>query len=507
MASSPRIVTQEATMGLSSSGWRVKINRAYELKDGRVGLVRFIGRTEFKHGIEWIGLELTKGVGKNNGTVQGIEYFTCPEQRGSFVQIGKILKKVSLNEVPTALRKLPSAPTPYSLSSRGASKLTSPKNWLKIPNPLRQWSNSRGESHSRAQKIRRSPRKLSNPARRPRASSETVISHRKKWASGSRYSNMLHQDWCCSPSSARKENGDSEKISACEGKVEDNDGPLNRARTWSWEPATYKYDTPKKSSKRKAKAPRKLGPREIGRQKNWTPAKFKIDKPEDGDFLRERLTPMKNTGKKASRKMGAIETGWNETYEVASFDLTSECEDFLAERLWSATKRERQRVARKVGAIETGWVDTYEVADYQLESPSKTSSFLSEKLTYQCTPEGNVIRKEGSIDIGRNDEYIAAHFEYEDATGTDFLKERLTSTMGSAGDWWNASRRKENTTSLGSVTPAKPVKIRRDELAPFSSKGMKEENTESGESSARGYEGCTAEKVIFINSGDKPNSP
>ena len=52
---------------------------------GLLGIVRFMGTTDFYKGI-WIGVELDCDRGKNNGTVKGKSYFTCPENRGLFVQ-------------------------------------------------------------------------------------------------------------------------------------------------------------------------------------------------------------------------------------------------------------------------------------------------------------------------------------------------------------------------------------------------------------------------------------
>lgn len=53
-------------------------------KVGR-GVVRFIGNTEFSSG-KWVGIELQKPNGKNNGTVQGIQYFSCASNCGVFVR-------------------------------------------------------------------------------------------------------------------------------------------------------------------------------------------------------------------------------------------------------------------------------------------------------------------------------------------------------------------------------------------------------------------------------------
>lgn len=49
---------------------------------GLPAVVRFVGPTQFSTGI-WVGLELNTPDGKNNGSVQGVEYFTC-EQEGNY---------------------------------------------------------------------------------------------------------------------------------------------------------------------------------------------------------------------------------------------------------------------------------------------------------------------------------------------------------------------------------------------------------------------------------------
>jgi len=52
---------------------------------GQSGTVRFMGETQFAAGI-WVGVELDKPLGKNNGAVGGVEYFTCEHGRGIFVR-------------------------------------------------------------------------------------------------------------------------------------------------------------------------------------------------------------------------------------------------------------------------------------------------------------------------------------------------------------------------------------------------------------------------------------
>ena len=53
------------------------------------GYVRFIGPTKFAHGT-WIGVELEQAFGKNDGSLKGIRYFRCPEERGCFVRADKL---------------------------------------------------------------------------------------------------------------------------------------------------------------------------------------------------------------------------------------------------------------------------------------------------------------------------------------------------------------------------------------------------------------------------------
>ena len=46
--------------------------------------VRFVGETDFAEGV-WVGLSLQKPSGRNDGSVQGVRYFTCQAEHGLFV--------------------------------------------------------------------------------------------------------------------------------------------------------------------------------------------------------------------------------------------------------------------------------------------------------------------------------------------------------------------------------------------------------------------------------------
>ncbi|KAI9347592.1 CAP Gly-rich domain-containing protein [Obelidium mucronatum] len=67
-----------------SVGDRVRVRA-----DGRLATVRHIGETKFAPGI-WAGLELDQPVGKHNGTVQGVKYFSCDNNKGVFVAYSNI---------------------------------------------------------------------------------------------------------------------------------------------------------------------------------------------------------------------------------------------------------------------------------------------------------------------------------------------------------------------------------------------------------------------------------
>ena len=55
-----------------------------KLRGDRV-TVRFIGTTRFAAGV-WVGVELTRGTGKNDGSVDGERYFQCEAKHGLFLR-------------------------------------------------------------------------------------------------------------------------------------------------------------------------------------------------------------------------------------------------------------------------------------------------------------------------------------------------------------------------------------------------------------------------------------
>ncbi|XP_053677042.1 kinesin-like protein KIF13A [Anopheles nili] len=68
------------------------------------GVIAFVGGTHFQGGT-WIGVELDTPTGKNDGTVQGIQYFDCRSKHGIFVRVDKLI----LDKRGRAMRELKKA--------------------------------------------------------------------------------------------------------------------------------------------------------------------------------------------------------------------------------------------------------------------------------------------------------------------------------------------------------------------------------------------------------------
>ncbi|KAA3674271.1 CAP-Gly domain-containing linker protein 3/4 [Paragonimus westermani] len=57
----------------------------------RIGKLRYCGPVGFASGI-WVGVELDQPLGRHNGTVAGVQYFSCAAKHGVFSPIGRVYK-------------------------------------------------------------------------------------------------------------------------------------------------------------------------------------------------------------------------------------------------------------------------------------------------------------------------------------------------------------------------------------------------------------------------------
>ena len=70
-------------MSAASMGDVVKVIGKPELG---TGVVRFHGKVK-NNPATWIGLEFSRPLGKNNGSSNGVVYFSCPDNHGLFVKV------------------------------------------------------------------------------------------------------------------------------------------------------------------------------------------------------------------------------------------------------------------------------------------------------------------------------------------------------------------------------------------------------------------------------------
>merc|ERR1719193_981547 len=73
------------------------VGELVRLKDGREGRILFKGTIHHREGI-WLGLELTKGEGLNDGKVKGVRYFKArSDKHGIFIREQKVKEKLDMN--------------------------------------------------------------------------------------------------------------------------------------------------------------------------------------------------------------------------------------------------------------------------------------------------------------------------------------------------------------------------------------------------------------------------
>lgn len=90
----------------------------------QVGTIKFVGETKFSSGV-WIGVALDKPDGKNDGAVQGVQYFTCTDKHGLFLRPASVIPEESGDS--TNAPSSPDAPKTFNFESPKASRSTALK--------------------------------------------------------------------------------------------------------------------------------------------------------------------------------------------------------------------------------------------------------------------------------------------------------------------------------------------------------------------------------------------
>jgi len=94
----------------------LKIGQTVETSTNQTGIIKYIGTIHVAEG-DWLGLELPTPTGKNDGSVRGERYFTCPAGHGLFIKEANITRIVSQSpakhiakpKAPVAAKSRPSS--------------------------------------------------------------------------------------------------------------------------------------------------------------------------------------------------------------------------------------------------------------------------------------------------------------------------------------------------------------------------------------------------------------
>uniref|UniRef100_A0A8D3AKX8 CAP-Gly domain-containing protein n=1 Tax=Scophthalmus maximus TaxID=52904 RepID=A0A8D3AKX8_SCOMX len=119
-AQSPPALSDKARIQLAAMG--IRLGDRVVIAGQKVGTLRFCGSTEFSGGL-WAGVELDKPEGKNDGSVAGVQYFTCLIKHGIFAPLSKISKPSERPKSSTTKTSTPIRPPRRIDLSRITSKI------------------------------------------------------------------------------------------------------------------------------------------------------------------------------------------------------------------------------------------------------------------------------------------------------------------------------------------------------------------------------------------------
>ncbi|XP_042182571.1 CAP-Gly domain-containing linker protein 1 isoform X2 [Oncorhynchus tshawytscha] len=96
------------------------------------GYVHFLGDTQFAPG-QWVGIVLDEAIGKNDGSVAGVQYFQCEDGRGIFTRPSKLTKTAMPEREANGGQPNPGETGAKSPSSATAGAATTTGNSTKTP--------------------------------------------------------------------------------------------------------------------------------------------------------------------------------------------------------------------------------------------------------------------------------------------------------------------------------------------------------------------------------------
>uniref|UniRef100_A0A3B4V3Q3 CAP-Gly domain containing linker protein family member 4 n=1 Tax=Seriola dumerili TaxID=41447 RepID=A0A3B4V3Q3_SERDU len=163
-AQSPPALSDKARIQLATMG--IRLGERVVIAGQKVGTLRFCGSTEFSGGL-WAGVELDKPEGKNDGSVAGVQYFTCRIKHGIFAPLSKISKPLERHKMSSTKTSTPIRP-PRRID---LSRITSKINTGVLSRSLSSSSSSLDSRHGPGARPRPLPRqRLPARQRRERAS-------------------------------------------------------------------------------------------------------------------------------------------------------------------------------------------------------------------------------------------------------------------------------------------------------------------------------------------------
>uniref|UniRef100_A0A1I8G0L6 E2 ubiquitin-conjugating enzyme n=1 Tax=Macrostomum lignano TaxID=282301 RepID=A0A1I8G0L6_9PLAT len=113
---------KQTNMASPAAGPNVKVGNRVEVSGKNLrGTVAFVGTTQFSAG-KWVGVALDESQGKNDGSVNGKRYFTCPENHGLFVRQTQLT--VLPDSKPTSGTPSKGATAPSSAAKTGTPAAT-----------------------------------------------------------------------------------------------------------------------------------------------------------------------------------------------------------------------------------------------------------------------------------------------------------------------------------------------------------------------------------------------